>query len=395
MIPCMPQPRPPLARKRSALSAAALVLALGPCRLGFAQEIAPLLDKLAEKGVLTGEERRELQSRLEQKAPVLPFSLRVSGQIQARFSAQRNDPRGVEQEDSFRIRRAKLALDGVLVEDVEFKLELDASREAVLEDAEIRFRQLPQAELTVGQFKLPFSMENIASDKKLDFVERAEAVKALAPDRDIGLAVRGAFLDKRLGYAAAFVNGNGKNKKTNDNDQFLSVLRLEGAPLRNMRLGGADLSVVLGGNVAASSDGEARADEIFGVKKALGTSSAGRRLVGGADFSARAGRASLKMEFIAAQFKPVNRALREIEAAGFYVQGGWFLKARLQAVARYETYDPDRRIDSEKDLRWTTLGLNWFIRGHDLRLQGNYIFKKEDGPAVRDDSFLVMLQLLF
>lgn len=363
---------------------------------GFAQELDPLLDKLAEKGVLSEQDREEvLARRAEEKSAVLPFSLKLGGSIQFRFAAQPNDPQRQGAEDSFRVRRARLSADGTLIEDVDFHLEVDVSRAAALEEAEIRIPALPQVNVTLGQFKTPFSMENWTSTKKLDMVERTQVVTALAPDKDIGVMVGGQFFSKRFGYRAAVVNGNGHNNSANDNDQFLYVLRLEGAPVQHLPLWNKDLTITIGANGAYSRDSAARADAIFGVKDAIGVTSQGARRLAGTDLFAQLGSLSLKAEYLWGEFRPFLIGKRRIRACGYYLQGGWYLTQKFQALAQYQTFDPDKDVRNNSDIRWTTLGLNYYIRGYSLRTQANYIFKRERTDSVRDDTLLLSVQLLF
>ncbi len=372
-----------------------LAAALGPAS-GFAQELDPLLDKLTEKGVLSEQDREEvLARRAGEKNAVPPFSLKMGGSIQFRFAAQPNDPQTQGAEDSFRIRRARLSADGTLVEDVDFHLEVDVSRAAALEEAEIRLLVLPGANVTLGQFKTPFSMENWTSTKKLDMVERTQVVTALAPDKDIGVMAGGQFFAKRFGYRAAVVNGNGHNNSANDNDQFLYVLRLEGTPLQHLPLWNKDLTITVGANGAYSRDSAARADAVFGVKNAIGVTSQGARRLAGTDLFAQLGNLSFKAEYLWAEFTPYLSGKRHIRAYGYYLQGGWYLTPKLQALAQYQAFDPDKDVRNNSDILWTTLGLNYYIYGYSLRTQANYIFKRERTNSVRDDALLVSIQLLF
>lgn len=362
---------------------------------GFAQDWDPLLDKLTEKGLLSTQDREDIQRQRAGKNMSLPFSLKLGGRIQLRFAAQQNDPQTSGSEDSFRVRRARLSADGTFIEDVDFHLEVDVSRSAALEKAEIRILKVPQANVTLGQFKLPFSMENLTSGKRLDMVERTQVVTALAPGKDIGIMVGGQFFFKRFSYRAAMANGNGKNNQTNDNDQFIYVLRLEGTPIQRLSLGNQDLTVAVGVNGAYSRDSAVRADTIFGVKKAIGVTTEGARKLAGTDLSMQLGRLSLKTEYLWGEFKPYLNGKRLIRTDGYYIQGGWYLTQKLQALARYEAFDPDKDVLNNSDIRWTTLGLNYFIRGHNLRTQANYIFKQERTNSVRDDTLFASIQLLF
>jgi hypothetical protein len=81
-------------------------------------------------------------------------------------------------------------------------------------DVFVNFGPLPWANLQVGQFYLPFTLENRISDNTTPFLERSIAVRNLgAPlQRDIGAMFWGESPDHLLYYAVAFLNGDGPNR---------------------------------------------------------------------------------------------------------------------------------------------------------------------------------------
>ena len=71
----------------------------------------------------------------------------------------------------------------------------------------------------VGQFDVPFTMENVTSDKWLNFMERSLTVRAAgAPyNKDLGLMIRGEAPSGSVNYAFALVGGDGQNRPSVDN----------------------------------------------------------------------------------------------------------------------------------------------------------------------------------
>jgi hypothetical protein len=66
----------------------------------------------------------------------------------------------------------------------------------------------------------------------------------------------------------------------------------------------------------------------------------------------------------------------------------------LQVVARQEEYDADRGAGVTTDtLR--TLGLNWFIKGHDAKLQIDYTDWDEESTPVDQNLLRVSLAFIF
>lgn len=81
--------------------------------------------------------------------------------------------------------------------------------------------QWPHAQLYVGQYNAPFTMENVTSSRWLDFMERALSVRALgAPyNKDLGVTFWGASGDgvAPLEYQVGLFGGDGMNRPNVDN----------------------------------------------------------------------------------------------------------------------------------------------------------------------------------
>jgi phosphate-selective porin len=90
---------------------------------------------------------------------------------------------------------------------------------ATAADAFIGYDAATWFRIQVGQFDVPFTMENVTSDKWLSFMERSLTVRAVgAPyNKDLGVMVRGESPAGHLSYALAFVGGDGQNRPSVDN----------------------------------------------------------------------------------------------------------------------------------------------------------------------------------
>jgi len=61
---------------------------------------------------------------------------------------------------------------------------------------------------------------------------------------------------------------------------------------------------------------------------------------------------------------------------------------------RYQQLDPsDASATDRRD--WTSLGGNYYIRGHNMKIQADYTLKHEQGTQVSNDLFQVQFQLDF
>ena len=85
-------------------------------------------------------------------------------------------------------------------------------------DAFINFAPSPWANVQVGQFFLPFTLENRISDNTMPFLERSMAVRNIgAPlQREIGAMFWGESPDRSVYYAAGVFNGDGPNRPNAD-----------------------------------------------------------------------------------------------------------------------------------------------------------------------------------
>jgi phosphate-selective porin OprO/OprP len=138
----------------------------------------------------------------DQKTEVLSIAVSkpiyLSGYTQVRYQFCQ------DKIDGFDIRRARLSLKGKLGKQLGYRLQTEFSGSSPkLMDAELTFDLHSTAKLSVGQFLIPFSQENLASNTKLESINRSQIVEALAArgkddignqnGRDIGFQVSGSF----------------------------------------------------------------------------------------------------------------------------------------------------------------------------------------------------------
>lgn len=138
----------------------------------------------------------------------------VGGWIDGQYRLNIND----EANGSFQVRRARLDVKGNLSKQVDFRLQADMSSAPKLIDAYVRMRFNKAIALQMGQFKIPFSLENILSPLDLELTDNAQVISALsgykdvtgiasyANGRDIGLMLSGTlFSDEIKGVETSIV----------------------------------------------------------------------------------------------------------------------------------------------------------------------------------------------
>ncbi|MBV9772823.1 MAG: hypothetical protein JO040_02695, partial [Gemmatimonadetes bacterium] len=228
------------------------------------------------------------------------------------------------------------------------------------------------ARLDVGQFKLPLGLEGTTSPAVLETVERALFSSdrgrggAYADVRDLGVGVKGSPL-RSLDYHLALTNGLGESMNTMDPD------------LNKSLAGRVALRLPFPGTVQVGASGALDLD-------ARGDSTHRERM--GAELMVARGRLSLRSELVAGRDGAVRRR-------GGYAHAGYRLTPTVQAVARYDVWDPDtRREGTAADTRerdWLG-GVNWYLSGNNLKLQADLVRKTLGASLPSRNLLLVNLQ---
>src|SRR5688500_10612390 len=152
------------------------------------------------------------QSALTESPPSLPtptpqLELEPGGYLQADTRSFATDTGTHEQT----LRRLRFKVDGKAFKYFKFNtlIETAASRLQVL-NAWIEFAPRPEIGLRFGKDKAQFGIERLQRATALTFIERGYPTQ-IAPNRDIGLAVRGDIDGGVVHYSAAIVNGVADN----------------------------------------------------------------------------------------------------------------------------------------------------------------------------------------
>lgn len=308
------------------------------------------------------------------KAAGKEASILLGGYMQAQAeSGGRVDTRFSDDNDRVFLRRGRVGASGKFTEGFEYKVEVDISGSlgnasglrAQTSDAYMTWTRHPAANVRIGQFKTPYGLEQLWSDVKMITPERALGSDR-APGRQLGVQVMGDLAGKRITYAAGAFNGNGTNVSFNDDEGFMTVARFSG--------------LVLQGPVqwTAGVNGFTSDDRAAGVAPELGFTNnlfAGQRRGWGVDSRIVAGPVELWLELLRMRFEPNGGATRDLDAA--YVMGAWNVTPKVQAVARYETFEANR---AEQNV-WT-VGTNYLIKGNDLKLELHLMHSDLDDRVV-------------
>lgn len=377
------------------------------------------MDQLEREVKELREENKELRAALGMDAKQPTAIVKAAGkeetltfggllQVQADFG-DKGDSRFATGNDRFYLRRARLNGSGKFMEDFTFRVELDlfgtlsetAGLRAQLVDGFLNWSRYEFAMLRLGQFKTPFGYEQLYFDAALPTIERSLANDRLTLSRQIGGQLAGDFFAKRLSYALGAFNGNNVNNNFNDNNEFLYVGRLAGAPWQG-KLFDKDAKWTLGANAYYSEDASITGQPAeFGFDSTPGTPGAdnifaGERTGVGFDTQFHLGEFELWLEYLRARLRPASGIPSgSFDSDGFYVQASYYVvPQKLQFVFKYDTFDPDRGIAGNSTDTWT-VGVNYYIRGNDLKLQLDYLLVDAAGFPDGQNKVILRLQTMF
>jgi len=165
------------------------------------------------------------------------FSLRVGGLLQGDYRYYDYDSEDPDK-NKFDIRRARLFLQGWLTSHFEYKFEYEfqGAGSRRLLDAYGDVHLLPYLSVRLGQFKEPFSLEQVTKDKNIVFAERSMGYY-LTPRRDVGAVLHASVWDDRVNYGLGLFNGDGEDDAAGgDVDEPEFTGRLVFAPFRTWGL---------------------------------------------------------------------------------------------------------------------------------------------------------------
>lgn len=183
-------------------------------------------------------------------------NIKFSGYVMTQFQASNQEDK---ESNSFNIRMVRMALEGRLMQDLYWKVQIQANGNTSdlgssprMVDAFAEWQKYDAFKIKAGQFKRPFSFENPMHPITQGFMGYAQGISKLSGfsdrvgehasnGRDIGVQIQGDFLKNEAGrnlvhYQIGVFNGQGTNQK--DVDQRKDIIG--GAwvmPIKGLRIG--------------------------------------------------------------------------------------------------------------------------------------------------------------
>lgn len=321
----------------------------------------------------------------------------------------------------FAIPYAVLGFTGKAFGKVSFNLSLNAAATgaALLQQAWFDVELKKQFSIRVGKFKTPFSHaylttlgETLMPSLALSLtapVILPYSLNAVTPNIgtgfDLGVEVHGLLADK-FGYEVGLFNGTGISVntagKTFSDDWHIPSLLYAGRftymPKGVMpstqgnpnRLNEDKLMLGVSTSLNVESENESTNDYRAGLEFAM----LKRKLYLGAE-----------MYYMHVGFTKRQKIDQGYHYLGGYVQGGYFVTSRLQATARYDFFNRNG-MDTNGFMNMPAVGVNYFFKGCNLKLQAMYQFvgrwghdtqldRDNDDLGIATHNATVMLQYTF
>jgi hypothetical protein len=263
-------------------------------------------------------------------------------------------------------------------------------------DAYIEYVGLRDFNVRLGQYLVPFDRARTIREYALEFVDRSAMVRELSLDRDVGLTFSSQDLfglGHRLAYAAYIGSGDGKNRVGGQVLGPLVFARLGFRPfgafdddlegdLRRENRWRVAVGVAGGYNLHAP-----RTQSTLGNTFTLGFAD---YVHAAADIVVKYGGFSIIAETLVRHAlesgfdgKVNGMAAREWTRSGYgyLVQAGAMVSRCVQLTARWEQLfaeagtDPTLIATAATQGRQLGAGINVYLNGHNLKLQGDYFYQ--------------------
>jgi phosphate-selective porin OprO and OprP len=145
---------------------------------------------------------------------LLTADIRFKSQVDFRVFAE--EP-GTLSKPLVDLHRTRIGVEGTLFKAFEYQIESelnDASKP--LRDVYLQTRLFRGLQARAGQFKIPFSLDQLTSSMDLDFMYRSLAATFLAPGRDVGVVAFGRVMNEVLRFQAGVFRHGGDNVRESE-----------------------------------------------------------------------------------------------------------------------------------------------------------------------------------
>jgi len=349
--------------------------------------------------------------------------VKMGGRIQVQY--HQVDPDSGSTTDELFLRRFRPYIEGSIHKDWKGKFQFDFGKaegenEVAVKDAYMEYKGFDGVKVIIGNAKSSFSREYLTSSKKQQLVERTFVGDHNygTPDRSLGIHLKGSAGDNLTWgatFAQADIDPDAKkldfdtpvNRNADFNEGWIYSARADFHPFGKLKMSQGDFKgdtkATIG--VAAfrwSNDGDVETYTTSGISTS--TSKADVDEVTGFEISGAFRTAGFSVD---AQYNRISADTVDNNFTGgiykkgstdlknWAVEGGYMvLPSKLELVAGYQSQDADNYATE-----WTrtSIGANWYLHKHDIKLQTTYRMNSDrNGVKGSDeDELFVQAQYVF
>ena len=230
---------------------------------------------------------------------------------------------------------------------------------------------IPHHTVYIGQTRVPIGYEGTLSNLSVDSIERAQIGRKLSNFRDLGVKVAGSWT--YADYYMGAYNGSKYYSKDNNNDMDLSSW-VNFKPLAKLPQYG---SLTLG--TGYSQGKGTQSYDVFGAFGGYKYKKLGLKY----EYAMSKGLATQTNNLVAGSTTITDGLGNSIpysisnisgrKASGWYTSASYDLTKKLQLLAKFDTYDPNRQTVNNLITEYT-IGTNYFLSGNNIKLQINYVY---------------------
>ena len=300
----------------------------------------------------------------------------------------------------FSVPNAILGFTGKAFGKVSFNLSINAAAKggALLQQAWFDLALKDEIGFRVGKFKTPFTHAYLTTigETLMPMVPVSLTAPVILPHSlnavsprvatgfDLGVEMHGLVADK-FGYQIGLFNGTGIDvntaSKTFSDDWHIPSLLYAGR-----------VTYMPKGVMPATQGSPNRLHEdklLFGASTSINVESENEStndVRAGLEFAMMKNRLYLaaEMYYMHVGFTDRQKINDTYDYLGGYVQGGYFVTPRVQATARYDFYNRNG-LDANGFLNMPAVGVNYFFKGCNLKLQAMYQYIGRSGHDTQRD----------
>lgn len=346
------------------------------------------------------------------------FSVKFAPRFQVRYygTSDFSDDGLAPVDHDFLVRRSRFKFDGWVVHpSIGYKMEFGLSNNDMsganaftknspryILDAVIKWKFAPGFELWAGQTKLPGNVERVISSANLQLVDRSLLNSKFNIDRDLGIQLRhttklgGQFISKEK---FAISQGEGRNIATGNEGGLQYTGRVELFPLGGFTKKGEYMgsstvreeklkimaAYTYDFNADASKTRSNMGDYMFLMDGSLHQTNITTQFI---DLVMKYEGFSLMAEY--ADRSATNPIAVELDGtetgdivtvgSAFNMAVGYFISEKIEVAGRYTTLNY-ADVTGTSPATMYTLGLNKFVVGHKLKVQGDISYSTKNGES--------------